>query len=388
MSGLFDATTITGMALANRFVRSATYEGMAAPDGSSTQALVEVSTNLARGGVGLIITGDAFVSDGGRAGQRELGVHSDQMIPGLAAMTLAVHAAGGKIALQIAQAGLRAMAQAGEPIPLGPSALQLDQSLIGRAMTLDDLAAVKQAFAFATQRAQAAGFDAVQIHAAHGGLLSQFLSPFFNQRADGYGGSVRNRARLVIEVLAAIRAAAGPSFPVLIKVNSEDFLPGGLTVDDMLETAVLLVEAGIDAIELSGGTFLSGDRRSARPRNLAPGEPEAYYEMAAKRYKQEVKAPLMLVGGIRTLETAEKLVAEGVADYISLSRPLICEPGLIERWRSGDRSLAACRSCNSCFVRSMKGKGVICAFATRRSDLSDAVDTMGSTTRRSEVPDD
>jgi 2,4-dienoyl-CoA reductase-like NADH-dependent reductase (Old Yellow Enzyme family) len=365
VSRLFEATRINGLVLPNRFVRSATWEGLAAPDGSSTEALVELSTNLARGGVGLIISGHAFVSPEGRAGEWQLAAHADEMIPGLAEMTAAVHAAGGTIALQIAHAGLRAVAGPGGPAPQGPSVLQTDEGPVGREMTPEDLEAVTQAFAGAARRAQVAGFDAVQIHAAHGYLLSQFLSPFFNRREDGYGGDARKRARLAVEVLRAVQTAVGPDFPVFIKLNSEDFIAGGLTVDDMLQTAAMLAEAGIDAIELSGGTYLSGDKKSMRQGNPAPGEPEAYYEAAARRYKEEIGAPLMLVGGIRTFETAEGLVEQGVADYISLCRPLIREPGLVNRWSAGDRAPASCLSDNRCFVRGIKGRGVQCVVADR-----------------------
>jgi 2,4-dienoyl-CoA reductase-like NADH-dependent reductase (Old Yellow Enzyme family) len=136
-------------------------------------------------------------------------------------------------------------------------------------------------------------------------------------------------------------------------------------VEDMLHTAAMLAEAGIDAIELSGGTYLSGDKKSMRQGSPAPGEPEAYYEVAARRYKEEISAPLMLVGGIRTFETAERLVEEGVADYISLCRPLIREPGLVNRWSAGDRAPASCLSDNRCFVRGIKGRGVQCVVADR-----------------------
>lgn len=363
MSRLYEATTINGLVLPNRFVRSATWEGLAAPDGSSTRALVKVSTDLALGGVGLIISGHAYVSAEGRAGRWQLGAHADDVTPGLEDMTAAVHAAGGIIALQIAHAGLRAVTGPDEPAPLGPSVMETNDGALGSEMTPDDLEAVIQAFARAATRAQVAGFDAVQIHAAHGYLLSQFLSPFFNKRRDGYGGDIRNRARLVVEVLEAVRRAVGPAFPVLAKLNSEDFIPAGLTVEDMLQAATMLVDAGIDAIEMSGGTFLSGKRKTMRQGAPAPGEPEAYYEAAARRYKQKIRVPLMLVGGIRTLEAAERLVGEGVTDYISLCRPLIREPDLVNRWRSGDRMPASCISDNRCFVRGMKGRGVECVVA-------------------------
>jgi 2,4-dienoyl-CoA reductase-like NADH-dependent reductase (Old Yellow Enzyme family) len=197
--------------------------------------------------------------------------------------------------------------------------------------------------------------------------VSQFLSPYFNKRRDEYGGSIENRARLAVEVVKAVRNAVGPSFPVLIKLNSEDFLPGGLMVEEMVQTAILLEGNGIDCIEMSGGTIMS--KSKAPFRKATPDEPEVYYENAAKQYKEKVHVPLMLVGGIRTFETAERLVVEGLTDYISLSRPLIREPELINRWKSGDRRPAACISDNGCFKPVMGGRGVYCVVEAHEKGL-------------------
>jgi 2,4-dienoyl-CoA reductase-like NADH-dependent reductase (Old Yellow Enzyme family) len=365
VSTLFEATKLKDLTLRNRFVRSATWEGLAADDGTPTRALVDVSAALARGGVGLIITGHAFVAPEGRAGPWQLAAHDDGLIPQLREMTKAVHDFGGTMALQIAHAGLRAVTGREDLAPIGPSVFQAEDGPSGREMDSEDVERVVQAFAAAARRAREAGFDGVQIHAAHGYLLSEFLSPFFNQRTDAYGGVIQNRAKLLGEVLGAVRRAAGDDFPIFAKLNSEDFLPNGLSVDDMLVTVALLAEGGVDAVELSGGTYLSGDKKSMRQGKAQPGEPEAYYEAAATRYKQKFDVPLMLVGGIRTLETAERLVSEGVTDYVSLCRPLIREPDLVKRWESGDRRPAFCVSDNRCFVRGLKGRGVECVYRSR-----------------------
>ncbi len=264
MSELFESTAIKDMVLANRFVRSATWEGLAADDGAVTPRLIDVQAQLALGGVGLVISGHAYVSREGQALSWQLGVDSDGSIPGLTAMADAVHAAGGKIALQLAHAGSRGAFQISGIEPMGPSVMETDSGPVGREMTIGDIEEAADAFARAAARARGAGFDAVQIHAAHGYLLSQYLSPYFNKRKDDYGGGIENRARLPVEVLKAIRKAVGSAFPVLIKLNSEDFLPGGLTVQEMIEAAVMLEEAGIDAIEISGGTFLSGKNKPSR----------------------------------------------------------------------------------------------------------------------------
>lgn len=365
MSVLFESTRIRNLTLANRFVRSATWEGMAGDDGSVTPRLVEVADRLAEGGTGLIITGHAYVSPEGQAGGWQLGVCSDDQIQGLAGMVKSVHDRGSRIAAQLAHAGARAAHRLTGIEPIGPSVLEAETGAIGREMTGDDIGRVIAAFTAAALRARTAGFDAVQIHGAHGYLLSQFLSPYFNKRKDNYGGSIENRSRLAAEVVRAVRDAVGPGFPILIKINSEDFLVGGLTVGDMIEASMVLEKAGVDAIEMSGGTFLSGKYMASRPGKPARGEPEAYYEAAAGQFKEKVKVPLMLVGGVRSFETAERLVVERLADYIALCRPLIREPGLVNRWKSGDLRPAACVSDNGCFKPGFEGKGVTCVVEAR-----------------------
>jgi 2,4-dienoyl-CoA reductase-like NADH-dependent reductase (Old Yellow Enzyme family) len=369
---LFETTSIRGMELSNRFVRSATWEGMADNEGRTTPELTRVYGELAHGKVGLIISSQAFVAAEGKAVPAQLGVHDDTMIPSLRELADAAHAAGTRMALQIAHGGLWSVANgaavdaggAGAGVcphqPPGPSVRQTEAGTLGREMSLADIAALTEAFAAGARRAQAAGCDAVQVHAAHGYLLSEFLSPLFNKRKDTYGGSVPNRARLVVEVIAAVRAAVRPDFPVLIKMNCEDFASGGMTVDEMLESAALIADAGADAIELSGGTSLSGDLGPLRTRTGIPRDREAYYEEASLRLRQRVSGPVMLVGGIRTFETAERLVSQGYADYIALSRPLVCEPDLVARWERGDRRPSICRSDNRCFYEGLKREATHC----------------------------
>jgi 2,4-dienoyl-CoA reductase-like NADH-dependent reductase (Old Yellow Enzyme family) len=368
MVTLFEPTQIRSLTLANRFVRSATWEGLAGKDGSTTPKLIEIANRLAQGGVGLIITGHAYVSQEGQAGGGQLGIHSDDLIPGLVEMTRSVHARGGMIAVQLAHAGIRASYSLSGLEPIGPSVLQTGSEAAGREMTRHDIEAVIHAFAAAAKRSQAAGFDAVQIHGAHGYLVSQFLSPCFNRRRDEYGGSIENRAKLAIEVVKAVRNAVGPHFPILIKLNSEDFLPDGLTVEEMVQAAILLEENGIDGIEMSGGTVVSKKRSPFRKGKIPTDEPEVYYEDAAREYKKKVQVPLILVGGIRTFETAERLVAEGLTDYISLCRPLIREPDLVNRWKSGDRRPATCISDNGCFKPTMEGRGVYCVVEAHEKE--------------------
>jgi 2,4-dienoyl-CoA reductase-like NADH-dependent reductase (Old Yellow Enzyme family) len=373
MAELFESVSINGMALANRFVRSATWEGLANQEGSVTPKLTEMMAELARGEVGLIISGYTFVSPEGQSSPGQLAIHDDRFVAGLRGMVQAVHEAGGKIALQIVHAGRFANFALTGLKPIGPSAVAKDGQTTCRAMNKEDIANIVPAFTQAAMRAKQAGFDAIQLHAAHGFLFSQFLSPALNQRTDEYGGTLENRARFLLEVVRSIRKATGPDYPLLIKLNSEDFLEGGLTRDEAVQVAAMLEAASVDAIELSGGTVASPEKFSpSRPGKLKIPQDEVFYREAAKLYQARVGIPLMLVGGIRSYETANDLIRRGVADYISLGRPLICEPGLVKRWHNGDRRGSDCGSCNSCFAPASDGRGVYCvAMEKKRGKAGD-----------------
>jgi 2,4-dienoyl-CoA reductase-like NADH-dependent reductase (Old Yellow Enzyme family) len=359
MSKLFETSEINGMKLANRFVRSATWEGMAADDGACTPKLIDLMAGLAKGGVGLIVSSHAYVSPEGQAGPWQVGVYDDKLIPGLEEMTAAVHENGGKIVIQLAHAGYFANAKLTGQTPMAPSNAEGFAKGPRQEMTADDIQGVVKAYGAAAKRAQTAGFDGVQIHSAHGYLLSQFLSPAFNHRKDEYGGGIDNRARALVEVLREIRQAVGREYPVLVKMNCQDFIDNGLQPEDSLQAGKLLVENGIDAIELSGGVLIS-PKLSPSSMGIKSEEKEAYFQNEARAFKEEIKVPLILVGGNRSFQVAERLVNEGTADYISICRPLIREPGLINRWKSGDLSKATCVSDNMCFMPAMKGKGIYC----------------------------
>ena len=362
---LFETTKIKNMSLANRFVRSATWEGMAEADGSCPRKLTDLMVQLAEGGLGLVITSHAYVSGEGKAMLGQLGIHNDGLIPGLAAAADAVHKAGGKIAVQLAHGGCHADPELTGEMPLAPSILKGEGMPNCREMAGNDFQMVAEAFGKAAARAKTAGCDAVQIHAAHGFLLSEFLSPFYNSRKDQYGESLENRARLLLEVVRKIRDKVGDGFPVMVKLNSEDFVTGGLTVQEMLEVSSLLESAGIDAVELSGGTRYSGDFIPVRLGKPGAANTGIFYLEAARKFKQRVRVPLMLVGGIRTYEAADRIVREGIADYISLSRPLIREPSLVNRWKSGDTTKAKCLSDNLCFEPARAGEGLYCVVEKR-----------------------
>lgn len=355
MTSLFDTTTINTMTLANRFVRSATYSGMADQDGAVTPKLINFVTQPARGGIGLFISGFAFVLRSGQSAPGQLGIYDDSLIPGLRKMVDGVQQHGRKIVAQIVHCGAHSNADVIGETPMAPSVMETADGPICRAMTQQDIEDVVDAFEAAAVRVKQAGFDGVQLHGAHGYLFSEFLSPFYNKRTDQYGGSVKNRAKIVVDAYHQVRDVVGDDYPVMIKMNVTDFLDGGVTTEDAVTTASMLDQAGIDAIELSGGTGwgmkVLGDMNRTPMRTV---QEEAYYQHVAQRMKKTIKAPIILTGGIRSYEVADQLVQNGVADYIGLCRPLIREPDLVNRWKSGDTRKSECISDNACTFAQMK----------------------------------
>ncbi|GAB6038478.1 NADH:flavin oxidoreductase [Fundidesulfovibrio butyratiphilus] len=360
---MFAPVTLGRLTLPNRFVRAATWEGLAAEDGRVTPELTRLLVRLAEGGVGLVITGHAYVLKQGQASPWQLGAHDPAMRPGLTDLAGAVRAAGAKIAVQLAHAGKAAVTALSGCEALGPS-----DGEGFRAMTVVEIERTVRAFATAAALCRECGFDAVEIHAAHGYLLSQFLSPAYNARTDDYGGGLENRARALLDVVRGVRRSVGDDFPVLVKINSEDCLPGGFSVDEAARVASWLGPAGADAVELSGGTGDSGRLGPVRQLRIkSPGD-EGYFRRAAARVRAECDLPLLLVGGIRSLEAASELVAEGVCDAVSLCRPLIREPDLVARWKSGDRRPSACVSDSFCFRPAMAGEGISCLTEKRQRE--------------------
>ncbi|MCI5165963.1 MAG: NADH:flavin oxidoreductase [Candidatus Electrothrix sp. GM3_4] len=356
---LFTETIIKGLSLKNRFIRAATWEGLATPEGAVTPKLIDRMVSLAQGGVGLIITGHSYVSKEGQSTPWQLGIHEDGLVNGLKEMTSAVHENGGKIMMQLAHAGQYAVTDLTKQPALAVSSPSSNPDLPFKEITQDDISSLILSYAQAAKRAKDAGFDGVQLHSAHGYLLSQFLSPAYNHRTDEYGGDINNRTRMHQEILHAIRETVGRDFPVFMKTNCADFIENGLEADDSLQAAKIFADAGADAIEVSGGIIRTGKLSPSRP-GITTQEKEAYFREYAQKFKKEINIPLLLVGGMKSFEVASGIIAEGTADYISMSRALIREPDLIQRWKNGDLRRAQCTSDNLCFTPGFEGKGVYC----------------------------
>ncbi|MCX8160843.1 MAG: NADH:flavin oxidoreductase [Candidatus Saccharicenans sp.] len=348
---LFTPVAIGQVIVPNRLVRSATHDYLADDrTGTITPAQLELYRRLAEGQVGLIITGHAYIHLSGKASPRQIAVDDDSRIPGLSQLTRVVHqtGSGSLIFLQISHAGRQTRPGLCGQQPVAPSSVYDPVSKIRpRELSSEEIIKVIDWFVRAAARARQAGFDGVQLHAGHGYLLSSFISPHTNRRSDDWGGNWEKRSRIIREIISGIRSTCGPDFPVIIKMNATDHLPGGLTLEEARDIAVSLEKAGLAAIEISGG-MNEASLGSVWP-GLRKEEEEGYFVPLAAQIKKAVCIPVIGLGGIRTLRVAESLVASGQVDLVSMSRPFINNPGLVREFRSGRLDKSPCLSCNKCF---------------------------------------
>lgn len=359
----FTPGQIGRLEIKNRFVRAATSETMATDSGTVTPALIELHQTLAANGVGLSLLGHAFVHPRGQSLPNQTGIHDDAMIPGLAQLTDAVHNAGGRIFAQLAHAGN----QGGMPdFPmLAPSSVaNALTGAVAEPARYEEVEEVIEAFGTAATRAVDAGFDGVHIHAANGYLISSFSSPHSNTRSDRWGGDAERRSLLLTRVYQSVREVVGPDFPVTAKVGMVDQVDNGLLLAESVERVRALAGFGLDGVEVSVGLMASGadscqkyvavDRRRALADHLylrmfSPLASEAYFEPFAHAIRDAVPdLTLLLVGGTRTTETVERLLAEGSCDFVCLARPLIREPDVVAQIEAGRRGRFDCTSCNLC----------------------------------------
>lgn len=355
MSGiLFQPIDINGLHIPNRFVRSATHEWLAREDGTPTAAIGDMYEELAKYGVGLIISGYSYVNPAGRSSKRQQGIYDDRFIQLYREITQRVHKYDSMTALQIVHGGRQALVTPEYPVTMAPSDVKdASSGKTPLAMTEEQIVSTIEDFAQAVRRAQAAGFDAVQLHVAHGFLLSSFISPYTNRRTDEWGGPVENRTRIIAEIVRRAREMVG-DFPIMAKMNATDGLGDkGLDAPECVEVARALESAGICAIEVSDGIFEAGEVMSRSGIN-SPRR-EAYFREYARLIKQAVDIPVILVGGLRSRVVMEEMLNGSYADMVSISRPVIREPDLAVKFRDG-AGKAECTSCNRCFDES----GVSC----------------------------
>lgn len=355
MKNLFEPAIVGNLPLKNRLIRSATFEAAFDDHEAFASNLWPSYEALARGGVGAIITGMVGVDENSRVLPSMVKAYGDSFIPEMNQVVKSAHELGTKIIVQISHCGQKAMQIDGGGPALAPSVVESSSGRPVKAMSHDEIRSVISSFGRAAARCREAGADAVQIHGAHGYLLSEFLSPHFNHRPDEYGGSIVGRSKIVMEVYDAVRAAVGSDYPVWIKLNSRDLTEKSISREEYLWLSAELDRRGIDAIEVSGGVAI--DAKSSSMQIVKNEQEEGCFVREALELAEKTAASVISVCGFRTPAIMEKWLNEGKLAALSLCRPLISEPGLISRWQHGDRSKARCRSCNKCF--SPTG-GIIC----------------------------
>jgi 2,4-dienoyl-CoA reductase-like NADH-dependent reductase (Old Yellow Enzyme family) len=368
MSILFEPTKIGRMEIRNRFVRSATYDGSTDKTGMISERQIALCAELADNAVGLLITGIAYVAKSGQISGFQNSLATDEMIPSFSMLAETVHHKGGSIAVQLFHAGReRGKFARLKSDAMGPSAIENDPYFGASSRTMEEgeILEIIEAFGNAARRARESGFDAVQVHGAHAYLLAQFLSPYANRRKDQWGGSLENRLRLHCEIYRNIREKVGSDFPVLLKLGVADGFPGGLTFEEGKKAAKLLARCGYDALEVSSGLRGLGYEGTEFRTKITSMDREAYFRDWCKDIKKAVQVPVMMVGGLRSIELMEVIVRNEEADFVSLSRPLIREPDLITRWKNGFRHRATCVSCNRCFEALLKGEDFGCKLLSQ-----------------------
>lgn len=382
---LFSPIRIGTLELSGRLFKTATAETRATADGFVTDEVIDFYVPIAKGGTPLIITGNIYISPQAKSAPRQLGVDDDDKIPGLARMVEAVHAHGSKMFAQLNHCGRQVVPDfVGATDVVSASAVKdLLTGTRPRQLRVEEIRRIAEQFGEAAERCRRAGFDGVQMHAANGYLLSQFLTPYTNRRTDEYGGTLAKRTRFGREVYQAIRARVGADFPVIMKMNGSDWLPlrDGLKTPELVEVARIMESEGVDAVEISVGHYESGFpmvrgtfgrclrnmmrgsmahlpsvRRSLlrvfRPlvtlaSNLLWRGREGFNLDYTPSFKEKLRIPVICVGGFRTRETMEQAIALGLCDAVSAGRPFIADPFLYQHLRDGQPG-PQCVDCNAC----------------------------------------
>ncbi len=364
MAGLFDPISIRALVLPNRILMPAMTTRLAAADGSVTPELIAYYLERARGGTGLIIVEMTSPEPAGRHRAGELSITDGKYRDGLRRLNDRLHEAGARTAIQIGHAGGHTRADVTGHPPVAPSAIphvvqEVDtRTIVPEAMTQARIQQVVQAFAEAAQWAKSGGFDAAEIHGAHGYLIAQFLTPLENRRTDEYGGSLPNRARFALEVLRAARQRVG-DFPLLFRISADEYAPGGLTPAEAVEVCRWAEQAGADALHVSAGCYrsLPSGAVMTPPMNY----PDGVFVHLAQAVKAAVSVPVVAVGRLHDPALAARVVAEGKADLVALGRALVADPHWPRKAREArGEPIRACISCNTCVDGMREGSRIQC----------------------------
>jgi len=381
MAKLFEYSTIAGMTLKNRVIRSATHEGLGNKDGRPMTDLTDLYLKLARGGVGAIITGYAAVKGNGRTMLNMRMFDRDELIDDYKKINIQLDELGVPIINQIAHGGGQTSKQVIGEQPAAPTKRKYPLfSSTARELTDNEIEEIINNFVLAVERSKKAGFSGVQLHAAHGYLLNQFLSPHLNMRSDRWGGNFENRFRILSEIIRRSREMVG-DYPILAKISAYDGDKNGIRIDEGIKIAESLQRSGYDAIEVSCGGSEDGFNSTRVPkvpinavlelvpwlRSLSKTQktlmrimgpfvikhnfPLNNYNVdAAAHIKGNVDIPVIVVGGIRRLKDMENIISEKKADYVSMCRPFIIEPGIVNKFKSGTQDESKCINCGFCLM--------------------------------------
>lgn len=357
LTKLFEPITINGLYLPNRIIMPAMCTEYANSDGSVSQRMIDYYAVRAQGGVGLIIVEIPYIDKYSKAFPHMFGLYDDKLIPGLKKLSQAIHDNGGKAALQLAHVGRRASSKLTFAPAIGPSAIPAVGCEVPRELTASQVKDVIKSFDEAARRAVVSGFDAVEIHMAHGYIINQFLSPYSNHRTDEYGGSLENRARFAVEIVEAVRRTVGPSFPIFCKITGSEFVDEGIDMKMCKEYVRILEKAGIDAVTVSGGILESGEY-IVQPMAV----PRGCHVERAREVKKSAAIPVIAIGRINKPFLAEEILQNGDADMVAIGRGLIADPEFPKKaleMRFDD--IRPCIACNQgCTDRLYKNVDISC----------------------------
>ena len=390
MNILLTPARIGSVEIPNRIVMPPMTTRTADAEGYVTDDSIAYYLARARGGVGLITIEMASPEKAGRHRRREMGIYDDRFLPGLTRLVDELHRAGSKVSIQLGHGGGHTRIDICGETPIAPSAIPHPvyettfETIVPEAMTKARIDATIAAHAAAAARARKAGFDCVEVHAAHGYLISQFHAPFENRRTDAYGGSLENRARFGLEALRAVKAAV-PGMPVIYRLSVEDFFPGGLPFEEGRRIAIWAAEAGADALHVTAGHYRS--LPSAQIVLPPMTFPDATFLDFAADIKKVVDVPVIAVGRLGDPATATDAVGSGKTDFVALGRTLIAEPQWVEKLRR-EEPIRRCLACNTCINEMRGGAGIGCVvngaagrealFADRRPPRGERIAVIGA----------